>query len=260
MERKVEEYKVAVANTNVYIKENIEILYEDNHLLVVVKPKGMLSQGDDTKDKNLLDILKEYIRIKESKKGDAFLGLVQRLDRPTSGIMVFAKTSKAASRISKEIRERKLKKKYIAVLDGYLEGRINIENKVKNYMVKDHEKNMSKKASKKDVNAKEAKLIYKILGRSEIEKTTLVEVNLLTGRSHQIRFTFSDMGHPIIGDIKYAKHFKYGKKTDNLGLFAYYLKFKHPTKDIDLEFKYAPFKETNIFNKYKDEILELIYN
>lgn len=260
MEREKIEYKTAISNTNEYINENIEILYEDNYLLVVVKPNNMLSQGDDTKDKNILDILKEYIRIKENKKGDAFLAMVQRLDRPTSGIMVFAKTSKAASRLSKEIREKRFEKKYIALAEGYIDGLLRKEINIENYILKDHEKNISKvaKNAEEKKDAKKSIMKYKILARHE--KSTLLDIKLITGRSHQIRVTLSSLGHPVLGDVKYAKYFKFGKKTENLALFSYFLKFKHPTKDIDLEFKYVPFKENNLFNEYKDEILELIYN
>lgn len=260
--RQKEEYKTCISNTDKYIKESIDILYEDNHLLVVIKPSNMLTQGDDSKDENILDILKEYIRIKENKKGYAFLGMVQRLDRPTSGIMVFAKTSKAASRLSKEIREKNLEKRYLTIVSGIMPGKINEKKYIENYLLKDHDKNKSYVINKKeaeDKGAKKSKMEYKIIARDEIEKTTLLEINLITGRSHQIRASLKEMGFPVLGDVKYAKYFKYGKKTDKLALFTYYLKFKHPTKDLDLEFKYTPFKENNLFNKYKMDILEKVY-
>lgn len=261
--REKEEYKTCLSNTNSYIKKSIEILYEDNHILVVIKPSNLLSQGDETKDENLLDILKEYIRIKENKKGDAFLAMVQRLDRPTSGIMVFAKTSKAASRISKEIRERRFEKKYLAITDGIISGKLRQTKVIENYLLKDNDKNksvvLSEKEGKSNIDAKKAKLEYRIIANNDIENTSLLEIKLLTGRSHQIRASFGKLGSPLKSDVKYAKYFKYGKMTQNLALFSYYLKFKHPTKDIDLEFKYVPFKENNIFNSYKNDILELIY-
>lgn len=253
-----EKYNMVIDNTSKYINANIDIIYEDNHLLVVVKPKNLLSQGDDTKDPNILDILKEYIRVKYQKKGEAYLGLVQRLDRPTSGIMVFAKTSKAASRISEEIRKKKLHKRYLAVVDGEISGKLKQTKKIENHIVKDV-KNNKAIVVKKDENkgAKKCIMEYKIIERRDY--TSLLDINLITGRSHQIRTSLSSIDSPIIGDVKYAKYFKYGKKTNDLGLFAYYLGFKHPTKDVFLEFLIPPFDYSDIFNIYKDEILELIY-
>lgn len=253
-----EKYSVVIDNTSKYIKENIDIIYEDNHLLVVVKPKNLLSQGDDTKDPNILDILKEYIRVKYNKKGEAYLGLVQRLDRPTAGIMVFAKTSKSASRISEEIRNKKLKKRYLAVTDGVMDGKLKDIKKIENHIIKDSKNNKSIVVDKTDAkDAKKSVMEYRIIEKGE--DSTLLDINLITGRSHQIRTSLSNIDHPIVGDVKYAKYFKFGKKTKDLGLFAYYLGFKHPTKDVFLEFVIPPFEYNDVFTNYKDSILELIY-
>ena len=144
--------------------KNVKILYEDNHLLVVVKPAGIPSQADKTGDEDMLTILKEYIKEKYNKPGEVYLGLVHRLDRMTSGVMVFARTSKAASRLSKNIREGDFKKRYLAVVNGHMK----IENKavvLENYLVKDERNNVSKVCNKDVKNAKLASLEYTVLDK-----------------------------------------------------------------------------------------------
>ena len=214
--------------------EKLNVIYEDNHIIVVVKPSGIPSQEDKTKDKDMLSLVKEYIKEKYNKPGNVYLGLVHRLDRMTSGLMVFAKTSKAASRLSNCIREGDFKKEYLAVVTGKLEGTKTLED----YLYKDEKTNVSCVVDKNKKNAKLAKLEYTTLKNIEYnEKTyTYVRVKLYTGRHHQIRVQFSNIGHPLYGDVKY------GGKKGELALVACSLKFIHPTKDEVMEFEYMPEK------------------
>lgn len=216
----------------------INIIYEDNHLLVVEKPINIPTQEDNTKDKDLLTILKEYIKEKYNKPGNVYLGLVHRLDRPVGGIMVFARTSKAASRLSEQVRNKIFKKTYNAVVIG----NINKEGKLKDYLLKDEKKNIVKV----DKNGKEAILNFKKLDFKN--NMSLVEINLETGRSHQIRVQMSHYGYPLFGDQKYNKTSKTGEQ---IALFAKKIEFIHPTTnelltfELDLPNRY-PF---TIFNK-----------
>lgn len=185
----------------------INIIYEDNHLIVVEKPINIPTQEDNTKDKDLLTILKEYIKEKYNKPGNVYLGLVHRLDRPVGGIMVFARTSKAASRLSEQVRNKTFKKTYNAVVIG------NIENtgKLKDYLLKDEKRNIVKV----DEKGKEAILNFKKLNFKD--NMSLVEINLETGRSHQIRVQMSHHGYPLFGDQKYNKT---AKVVEQIALFA----------------------------------------
>lgn len=216
----------------------INIIYEDNHLLVVEKPINIPTQEDNTKDKDLLTILKEYIKEKYNKPGNVYLGLVHRLDRPVGGIMVFARTSKAAARLSEQVRNKTFKKTYNAVVIG----NINKEGKLKDYLLKDEKKNIVKV----DKNGKEAILNFKKLDFKN--NMSLVEINLETGRSHQIRVQMSHYGYPLFGDQKYNKTSKAGEQ---IALFAKKIEFIHPTTnelltfELDLPNRY-PF---TIFNK-----------
>ena len=199
---------------------NINILYEDNHVLVVEKPINVPTQEDNSKDKDLLTILKEYIKEKYNKPGNVYLGLVHRLDRPVGGVMVFAKTSKAASRLSEQIRTNKFNKVYNAICNGNLLDEGRLEDK----LLKDTKRNIVKV----DKNGKIAILNYKkIMKKSDL---TLVEIKLETGRSHQIRVQMSHNNTPLYGDQKYNKHAKVGEQ---LALFAKKLEFYHPiTKEL----------------------------
>lgn len=202
----------------------INIIYEDNHLLVVEKPINIPTQEDNTKDKDLLTILKEYIKEKYNKPGNVYLGLVHRLDRPVGGIMVFARTSKAAARLSEQVRNKTFKKTYNAVVIG----NINKEGKLKDYLLKDEKKNIVKV----DKNGKEAILNFKKLDFKN--NMSLVEINLETGRSHQIRVQMSHYGYPIFGDQKYNKTSKVGEQ---IALFAKKIEFIHPTTNELLTFE-----------------------
>lgn len=216
----------------------INILYEDNHLLVVEKPINIPVQEDNTKDKDLLTILKEYIKEKYSKPGNVYLGLVHRLDRPAGGVMVFARTSKAASRLSDDIRLNKITKIYNIVC----EGNINEEGRLEDKLYKDTKKNIVTV----DDRGKNSILNYKKLDYKN--NLSLVEIKLETGRSHQIRVQLSHAGFPLYGDQKYNKNSKVGQQ---LALFAKRLEFNHPiTKEhMVFELDLPNTKPWNIFRK-----------
>lgn len=204
----------------------INVLFEDNHLLVVEKPINVPVCEDESKDLDLLTILKSYIKEKYNKPGNVYLGLVHRLDRPVGGVMVFAKTSKAASRLSKQVMEHKLEKTYVAVVCG----KVMESGKWTDYLVKDKKRNQSYVTDKE--HGKEARLSYKRLDYKN--NFSLVEIYLETGRSHQIRVQFSSRGFPLVGDAKYNKN--YDGKT-NVALFARALSFYHPVTKEKLTFK-----------------------
>jgi 23S rRNA pseudouridine1911/1915/1917 synthase len=213
-----------------------DILYEDNHVIVILKKAGIPSQADKSGDIDALSMVKEYIKEKYNKAGNVYVGLVHRLDRMTSGIMVFAKTSKGASRLSENIRNGDFKKEYLACVEGKLE--LSLTTTLKDYIVKDERNNLSKIVKSTHKGAKEALLEYTVIGHIVYKDKTYsyVKIKLYTGRHHQIRVQFSNMGHPLYGDIKY------GGKSGNLALFAYKLSTYHPTKDELLEFVHYPEK------------------
>ena len=213
----------------------INILYEDNHLLVVVKPANMPVCKDSSCDKDLLSMLKLYIKEKYNKPGNVYLGLVHRLDRPVTGIMVFAKTSKAADRLAKQIKNKEFVKTYYAVIDGILKK----EDTLKDYLIKNEKTNTSFVTNEKE--GKLAILEYKLI--KSVNNLSLVKINLLTGRHHQIRVQFASRNNPLYGDHKYNKRFINDKK-ENIALIAKELSFYHPTTkellhfEIDLPKKY----------------------
>lgn len=201
---------------------NIEIIYEDNHLLVIDKPAELLSQADNTKDIDLTKLCKQYLKKTYNKPGNVYLGLIHRLDRPASGIMVLAKTSKAASRISKLIREHQLKKTYLAVVHG----RTPLKATYEHFLKKDLKTNKTKAYSSKKLHAKYAILSFITLKQSA--HYSLIKIDLITGKPHQIRVQLSKMGFPIWGDYKYGKE-DIGL-VKSLALRAYALAFEHPVK------------------------------
>ena len=214
---------------------NLNIIYEDNHIIVVEKPVNMLSQSDNTKDLDLQTALKMYIKEKYHKPGNVYIGLVHRLDRPTGGLMVFARTSKSASRLSEEIRNKSFKKSYLAVINGKTKEKDTLED----YLEK--QGNISVISTKE--KGKYAKLDYELIAYKD--NLSLVKVNLETGRNHQIRLQFKSRNMPLYGDNKYNN-----EKNKNLGLYAYKLEFTHPTKKEKIVFinypTYSP------FNKFKN--------
>ena len=194
----------------------INIIYEDNHLLVVEKPINMPVQEDSSKDLDFLTLLKDFIKKRDNKPGNVFLGLIHRLDRPVGGIMVFAKTSKCASRLSEQVRNRTFKKTYFAIVEGKAEEKATLVDK----LLKDTKRNIVKV----DPNGKQSILNYKKLKQKD--NLTLVEIKLETGRPHQIRVQMSHNNNPLYGDQKYNKNSKVGQQ---LALFAKKLEFYHPT-------------------------------
>ena len=213
--------------------QEINVIYEDNHLLVVEKPINIPVCEDDSRDNDLLNMLKKYIKEKYNKPGNVYLGLVHRLDRPVGGVMVFAKTSKAASRLSSQVAGHELEKTYVAVVNG----KVPDKGEMLDYLVKDKNKNMSYVADK--TKGKEAKLSFRRLGFKD--GCSLVEIYLETGRSHQIRVQFSSRGFPLVGDAKYNKN--HGGNT-SVALFAKRLSFTHPVTKEKLCF------ELNIPDRY----------
>ena len=202
----------------------INVIYEDNHILVVEKPINVPTQGDITGDTSLLDILKMYIKEKYNKPGNVFLGLVHRLDRPVGGIMVFARTSKAASRLSEQIRNKTFKKTYNAVVIGNIDD----SGLLKDKLLKDEKNNIVKV----DDRGKEAILHYKKINYKD--NLSLIEIHLETGRPHQIRVQLSHYGFPLYGDNKYNKE---AKKNEYIALFARKIEFIHPTTKEKLTFE-----------------------
>lgn len=205
----------------------INILYEDNHIIVVEKPINVLSQADNTGDVDLLSMVKSYIKDKYNKPGNVYLGLVHRLDRPVGGIMVFARTSKAASRLAKQIQEHSIEKKYYAIVHGKMEQESGT-------FVDCLEKldNGNTIVSKK---GKRSELYYEVVMYLATDDISLVNIELKTGRHHQIRVQFSSRGHALCGDQRYGV-------LDNkqIALYAYSLSFYHPTTKEKLSFSLKP--------------------
>lgn len=219
------------------------IIYEDNHILILEKPAGLLSQGDHTGDENLFDLLKEYLKIKYEKPGNVYLGSIHRLDRPVGGIMLFGKTSKATSRLQDQMKAGLIKKKYLAITEKHPDIE---EADLVHYLSKDESKNKSKVYDYPKKDCKICKLHYKVL--ANIKGLALLDIILDTGRSHQIRAQLAHMGFPIKGDSKYGN--STGIKHENLGLFAYQLGFTHPVTKEWMEFSHFPVSDKN-FNPFK---------
>jgi 23S rRNA pseudouridine1911/1915/1917 synthase len=226
-------------------KENLQILHEDNHLIIVNKRVGDLVQGDKTGDKPLSDVVKEYIKDKYNKPGDVFLGTVHRLDRPVSGLVVFARTSKALERMNELFRKREIQKTYWAVVGNKPEKKTG---KLTNWLIKDEARNIVKAFDEEVEGSLKAELTYRYLG--EINHSHLLEVNPITGRPHQIRVQLAKMGCPIRGDVKYG--FPRPNLEGNINLHARRLYFVHPVKKEPIICK-AALPE----NPFWEEFLEL---
>ena len=201
--------------------QNLNVIYEDNHIIVVEKPVNIPSQQDKTGDIDMLTIIKEYLKEKYNKPGNVYLGLVHRLDRPVGGVMVFAKTSKAASRLSESVRTKKFEKLYLVIVDGKMEKPKGV---LEDYLLKNERTNLSKAVTDNTKNAKYAKLEYEVLKYQEDINLSLLKIKLHTGRHHQIRVQLASRGHSICGDQKYGKRGR-GKQ---INLWAYSLSFEHP--------------------------------
>jgi len=208
----------------------LDALYLDNHLLVAVKPAGMLSQADKTGDPDMLSLGKAYLKERFEKPGAVFLGLVHRLDRPASGVMVFARTSKAAARLSEQFRRHTPVKRYLAIVEGRLEG----EDRWVDQMLKDE--HGPRIVSAGHPKAKRATLSWRALGVQN--GCTLVEVGLETGRAHQIRLQFARRGRPLLGDLRHGATRPFDGR--NLALHSYSLEIEHPTQKRAMRWRAPP--------------------
>lgn len=223
---------------------NKQVIYEDNHLLVVQKPAGLLSQADGSLSADLLSQYKAYLKQKYQKPGEVYLGLVHRLDRPVGGLMVLAKTSKAAARLSEQVRTHRLQKVYAAVLTG---GSLQQERaELRDYLRKDAKLNLSQVVNAGQPGAKLAVLEYELLQQRAEQGLSLVQVWLKTGRSHQIRCQFAHLGHPLYADHRYGQP----RKGEDIALFAQGLAFEHPTKKEWLQFS-LPLPRTGVWGLFE---------
>lgn len=226
------------------MKVELNIIHEDNHLLIVNKPSGMLVQADKTKDECLLDFAKAYIKEKYNKPGDVFMGLPHRLDRPTSGIMILARTSKALERLNKMFQEKEIEKTYWAIVKN---NPRELEDTLIGYMTKNQEKNRSSVHKSPKKGNKYAELYYQLIGKSKFYN--LLEVTPVTGRHHQIRVQLASIGCPIKGDIKYG--FKRSNEDKSIHLHAKVMKFIHPVTKEKLTIE-AKLPNDQVWNFFKD--------
>jgi 23S rRNA pseudouridine1911/1915/1917 synthase len=210
---------------------SIDILYEDNHVLGILKPGGLLAQGDRTGDVTALALARAYLRDRYHKPGNVFLGLVQRLDRPVSGVMVFARTSKAASRLTTAFRDRDVEKTYLAVVVGAMEPE---RGELSALIERAHTR--SRIAAAATPKSREALLAFRVLARDA--DYTLLEVRPRTGRHHQIRLQLSAAGHPVAGDLKYRAREPLAERA--IALHAARLRFPHPVRAETVEISAPP--------------------
>ena len=225
--------------------EELIILHEDNHIIVALKPQNVPSCEDESKDKDMLTMIKEYIKEKYNKPGNVYLGLVHRLDRPTGGVMVFAKSSKAAARLSEQLKDGDFEKRYYAVLCGTPKEE---KATLTHYMKKNAINNMVYVCPPTVAGAKFAELEYNLLEKTD--ELSLVDVRLHTGRSHQIRVQMNAIGTPIYGDMRYGGE---KAKKGNLSLWAYYLSFTHPVSKERMVFRVQPPKDLTPWNKFNTD-------
>lgn len=204
-------------------KDNLQILFEDNHVIVINKRSGDITQGDKTGDTPLSEVVKNYIKEKHNKPGNVYLGVVHRLDRPTSGIVIFAKTSKALERLNKDLRDKKINKTYWAVTNKQA---VTKQQTLTHFLVKNPKNNKSRICSENTANSKKAILHYKLL--KQLDNYQLFEITLETGRHHQIRVQLSSINCIIKGDLKYGA--KRSNKDGSIHLHARKIEFTHPVK------------------------------
>ena len=220
----------------------IKAVYEDNHLLVAVKPQGQLTQSDETGDLSLQDECKQYIKEKYQKPGEVYLGLVHRLDRPVGGLVAFARTSKAASRLSEQLRTHHMEREYLAVVEG---EDLPARGDLRDWLLQG-EDGLVRVVPEETPGAKEARLHYERLGARE--GTALVHLRLESGRKHQIRVQLSHLGYPICFDMRYG----HGERGRDIALFGAVLRLTHPTRKEDMTFTARP--ENPAFRPYEKEI------
>lgn len=224
--------------------KDLEIVYEDNHLLAVIKPSGILIHGDETKDRSLRDVVEDYIRYTYNKPGNVFVGLTHRLDRPVSGLCLFAKTGKALSRMNRMFQDQKVKKTYLAISKNKPE---NLSGILTDYLIKDQERNKVKLYDQPKKNAKKCSLEYELI--AVVNGYSLIRVNPITGRSHQIRAQLAKMGCTIIGDAKYGRYTKF-LEDKSIGLHCFRMTFQHPTLQTEMSLT-APMPKKVIWNFFE---------
>ena len=225
----------------------LAIIHEDNHIIVVIKPHNVPTQEDSSGDMDILNQIKTYVKESKGKEGEAFVGMVHRLDRVTGGAMVFAKTSKAASRLSEQMNGGEFSKRYLAVVTGTVKDR---SGKLVNYLSKDEKTNVVKVVGQANVGAKRAELFYNI--KTIGSAVSLVEVDLVTGRSHQIRVQLSNIGLPIVNDVKYGGRRQSTSCTSGrayVALWAHELSFNHPISGDRMKFVVNP-PENKVWDKF----------
>jgi len=213
--------------------QNLDILFEDNHLIIINKQCGVLVQGDKTGDIPLLEIVKKYLKNKYDKKGNVFLGLVNRIDRPTSGIVIFAKTSKALTRMNEKLKKRQIRKLYWIFISNKFESN---KGKLEGWFKKNKKINKSFYSSKEINNSKYGLLNYRKI--ETLKKYSKIEVDLITGRHHQIRCSFSEIGFPILGDLKYGS--QRSNKYGGIYLHSREVYFTHPVSKEEINIKAEP--------------------
>ena len=223
----------------------INIVYEDNHVIVAVKPPNMLSQADKTKDADMLTMVKEYIKVKYNKPGNVYVGLVHRLDRPVGGLMVFARTSKAAARLSAQMREHEMGREYLCVTEGLVKDKFTLIN----YLIQNERMNRVMVCDADERGAQEAILHGHCLARKF--GTSLCSLRLETGRKHKIRVQMKEMGAPLWGDHRYG----HGIPGQQIALWGYRLTFEHPTTHNIMTFQHLPCG--SVWNNYADELTEM---
>lgn len=223
----------------------INIVYEDNHVIVAVKPPNMLSQADKTKDADMLSQVKEYIKVKYNKPGNVYVGLVHRLDRPVGGLMVFARTSKAAARLSAQMREHEMGREYLCVCEGQARDKFTLIN----YLIQNERMNRVMVCDADERGAQEAILHGHCIARKF--GTSLCTLRLETGRKHQIRVQMKEMGNPLWGDHRYG----HGIPGQQIALWGYKLTFEHPTTKNVMTFQNLPCG--SVWNHYADELTDM---
>ena len=226
--------------------DKLKVIYEDNHIIVVEKQPGIISQANGKDKSDMLSLVKEYVKRKYSKPGEVFLGLVHRLDKPVGGVMVFARTSKAASRLSEQMRSGNINKTYLAIVNGRFKFS---SGSLEGYMLKDRDRNISKMCEENERGSKYAALKYEVI--SEKDDYSLLRIELLTGRSHQIRVQLADAGNPVVGDRKYGHDISH----DTVALWAYKLCFVHPVEREPLSYISVP-KADGVWKKFNYKGIE----